>query len=83
MKLDKNDILFYISLFCAVWFALTGMIWTYNAALFISYPIGLTSFILWRSIKNEKKKRTRLLPIILTVGLTLSLSVLLYLLLFD
>lgn len=83
MKLKKNDILFYISLLFAVWFAWTGMVWTYNAALFISYPIGIISFILWRIIKNENRKRTKFIPIILTIGLTLSLSVLLYLLIWD
>lgn len=83
MKLKKNDILFYISLLFAVWFAWTGMVWTYNAALFISYPIGIISFVLWRIIKNENRKRTKFIPIILTIGLTLSLSVLLYLLIWD
>nr|WP_315247105.1 hypothetical protein [uncultured Flavobacterium sp.] len=83
MKLNKNDILFYISLLLAVWFAWTGMIWTYNAALFISYPMGIISFILWRIIRNENTQRTKLIPIILTIGLILSLSVLLYLLMWD
>lgn len=83
MKLNKNDILFYISLLFAVWFAWTGMVWTYNAALFISYPIGIISFVLWTIIKNENRKRTKYIPIILTIGLTLSLSVLVYLLIWD
>lgn len=83
MKLIKKDILFYIGLLFAVWFAWTGMVWTYNAALFIAYPIGLISLILWLIIKNENKKRTKFIPIILTIGLILSLSLLIYLLIWD
>lgn len=81
MKITRNDILFVISLLLAVWFAGTGMVWIYSAAIFISYPFGLLSFILWRIIKNENKKRTKYIPIILMVGLVLSLTVLVGLLL--
>lgn len=83
MKISKNDILFYLGLIFAIWFAWTGMAWTYNAALFIAYPFGLISFIIWRVIKIENKKRTKFIPIILSIGLILSLTILIYLLIWD
>jgi len=83
MKITKNEILFYLGVICAVWFAWTGMVWTYNTALIIAYPIGLISFILWRLIKYENKRRTKVIPIILTIGLILSLTILSYLLIWD
>ena len=73
MKIKINDILFFVSLLMAIWFAITGIIWSYMAALVIAYPIGIISFIIWLLIKHENKKRTRLIPITLTVGLTVSL----------
>jgi len=83
MKITKNDILFYLSLIFAIWFAWTGMVWTYYVALFVAYPFGLISFILWRMIKNENKRRTKFIPIILSIGLVLSLTILIYLLIWD
>ena len=80
MRVTRKDVLFYLGLLCAVWFALTGMAWTYNAALLIAYPIGLLSFALWWAIRREARKRTKAIPIILGIGLTLSLSVLITLL---
>ncbi|MBS1538157.1 MAG: hypothetical protein JST20_10470 [Bacteroidetes bacterium] len=81
MKPNKNDILFSIGLLCAVWFACTGIIWVYYLALFISYPVGVISFLMWKLIKSEQRKRTRFIPIILAVGMILSLTVLVLLLL--
>lgn len=83
MTITKNDILFYFGLLCAIWFAWLGMVWVYSAALFIAYPVGIVSFFIWRTIKNENKKRTKAIPIILAIGLVLSLSVLIYLLIWD
>jgi predicted small integral membrane protein len=83
MKLTRNDFLFYLSLIFAIWFASTGMVWTYNAALFIAYPVGIISLVMWTIIRNENRKRTKFIPIILTIGLTLSLSVLVCLLIWD
>lgn len=59
------------------------MIWVYCAALFVSYPIGLVSLLLWAGIRNEQRKRTKFIPILLTVGLVLSLTSLVALLIFD
>lgn len=83
MKLTRNDFLFYLSLIFAIWFASTGMVWTYNAALFIAYPVGIISLVMWTIIRNENRKLTKFIPIILTIGLTLSLSVLVCLLIWD
>jgi len=83
MTIKKNDILFWFGIITALWFALAGMAWTYCAALIIAYPIGLTSLFIWRSIKTENRPRTKYIPITLLVGLTLSLSTLIYLLIFD
>jgi hypothetical protein len=77
MRLTKNDILFFTSLIAAIWFALTGIVWTYCGALFIAYPFGLLSFILWRVlVKREHKKRNKIIPVTLLIGLALSLIVL-------
>nr|WP_121269792.1 hypothetical protein [Pedobacter schmidteae] len=35
-----------IGIIFAVWFALTSWLWTYNAALVISYPFGLISLLI-------------------------------------
>jgi hypothetical protein len=83
MNITKNDIFFYIGIICAIWFAWAGMVWTYWAALYIAYPIGIISFIFWRAVKNENRKRTKAIPITLTIGLILSLTVLIYLLIWD
>lgn len=83
MKISRNDIVFYLGLLFAFWFALTAMVWTYWIALVVAYPFGISSFLLWRSIKNENKKRTKLIPIILAIGLVLSLATLVYLLIWD
>ena len=83
MTVAKNDILFWTGIITAIWFAWTGMVWTYNAALIIAYPIGLTSFFIWRNIKRDNKARNKFISRILIIGLTLSLLTLTYLLLFD
>lgn len=83
MNISRNDILFVLALICAVWFFLTGVSWTYSAALVIAYPAGITSFILWMVIRNENKKRTKFIPIILTIGFILSMTVLICLLIWE
>jgi O-antigen/teichoic acid export membrane protein len=83
MIVRKNDILFFIGITTAIWFAWTGMVWTYAAALIIAYPVGLISLFIWTKIRNENRPRTKYIPIILLIGLTLSLSTLVYFLIFD
>ncbi|MFT3680843.1 MAG: hypothetical protein QM791_11260 [Ferruginibacter sp.] len=83
MTVKKNDILFWTGIVTAVWFAWTGMVWTYWAALVIAYPVGLVSFFTWRKIKNDNRPRNKFIPGILVTGLILSVTVLIYLLIFD
>jgi hypothetical protein len=83
MTVTRNDILFWAGIVTAIWFAWTGIVWTYWAALIIAYPAGLASLFIWMRIKSEKKRRTKYIPIILAIGLILSLSSLTYLLIFD
>ena len=72
----RNTLVFIFGLLLALWFVWMGMIWIYWAALFIAYPAGILSLICWFIIRNENKKRTKFIPIILSVGLGLSLTVL-------
>lgn len=72
----RNTIIFIIGLLCAIWFAWTGMVWIYWGALFIAYPVGIISLLCWLAIRNENKKRTKAIPITLSLGLALSLTVL-------
>lgn len=72
----RNTILFILGLLCAIWFAFFGFYWVWWAALFIAYPAGIISLVCWLVIRNENKKRTKFIPIILSVGVALSLTVL-------
>jgi hypothetical protein len=83
MRIARNDVLFYLSLILAIWFACAGMVWTYFAALVIAYPFGIISFILWRMIRKEGRKRTKVIPMVLTTGLILSMAVLVFLLIWN
>jgi len=83
MKTKQNGILFWIGIVTAIWFALAGMVWAYWACLIIAYPVGLISYFIWRSIKSDNKQRNKFIPAILLIGLALSISVLIYLLIFG
>ena len=83
MIVKKNDILFWLGILTAVWFAWAGMVWTYWAALVIAYPIGLISFFIWLNVKKDNKPRNKFIPRILFIGLILSISVLTYFLIWD
>lgn len=76
MKITKNDILFVTAVLFSIWFAGTAYIWVYWAALIISYPFGIISFLIWRYLKKDGKKRNKIIPILLTIGLIFSLGVL-------
>ena len=71
MTIKAGDILFWLGILTAIWFAWTGMVWIYWAALIIAYPVGIVSFLIWTKIRSENKKRTKYIPIILVVGLVL------------
>jgi hypothetical protein len=76
----RNTILFIIGVLCSLWFAVMGIYWVYFAALFIAYPVGLIGLLCWFLIRNENKKRTKAIPVILSIGVAVSLSVLIVLL---
>lgn len=76
MSRTNNDWLTLISFIFALWFAFSGMVWSYGAALFISYPFGIVSFILWRYFLVGEQKESKLIPLVLICGLILSILVL-------
>jgi hypothetical protein len=82
MPITNAPLKFYIGLIFAIWFALTSCFWTYFGALFISYPFGIVSYILWRQLKTENKKY-KSIPIILSIGLVLSVIVLMYYIIWE
>jgi hypothetical protein len=55
----KINFYFYGSLFLAIWFALTGFIWTYLANIFISFPFGVLSFYLLNKGKQIDPNKSR------------------------
>jgi hypothetical protein len=83
MNLNRSNLTYSLAILLALWFALTSWLWAYWFALFFSYPLGLLSFILWFSLKKEKKKRNHWIPRILIAGLLLSLGMLIYLLIWE
>ena len=76
MKINRNDVLFVTAIVLAVWFALTSWFWVYLANVFFSFPVGIISLILWLVIKKDEKKRNKVIPIILIIGLVSSLGAL-------
>lgn len=72
----KNDLLYLIALFFSIWFLGTAYLWIYWAALIISYPFGIASFLMWLYLKKDGKKRNKAILMILGIGLAISLSIL-------
>lgn len=80
----KNNVRFIVALLAAIWFALFAAVWAYLAALFIAFPAGIVSFILWRQLrKSDDRPFIRAIPIILIIGATISMAVLVYLLIYG
>lgn len=81
---DKTaaNIKFWIALFFAIWFLITGSVWVYWGALVIAYPFGITSAILWYLNRNKpgEAKRYKITGWVLLVGFVISLAVLIALL---
>ncbi len=73
MKISKNDILFIISLIFALWFTSTGYIWVYGLALIIFYPFALISYLIWRKLRKDGRKRNQAIPVIIITGLAISI----------
>jgi hypothetical protein len=83
MHRTKNDWIALISFLLALWFSLTGIVWVYGAALFIAYPFGFTSFVLWKFFLEGEHRESKLIPTILSLGFILSILVLLVTWIFD
>jgi len=83
--INKQNLIYYTSLCCAIWFALTCGGWTYFANLVISYPIGLLSFVLYATGKktDNNQKRYRIIKFLLMGGIIFSLLVLLGFVIFE
>lgn len=81
--MQRNSLLFAVALVSALWFAVAGMVWAYYAALVIAYPFGILSYLLWRKLRKDNQQRNRLIPMVLIIGLALSLGVLASLLLWG
>jgi O-antigen/teichoic acid export membrane protein len=70
-----------IAFICALWFLLTGWIWTYLMALVLAYPVGLLSlFLYWKDSRTKPSLRLNRITLwTLRVGLAVSLgSILLF-----
>jgi uncharacterized lipoprotein NlpE involved in copper resistance len=74
MKLNKHDILFWLGIVLAIWFAFAGVFWVLLLALVYGYPAALLSLFCWTSIRKDKRSRNKFIPIILGVGLMLSIA---------
>ncbi|GAB1430492.1 hypothetical protein MASR2M18_13250 [Ignavibacteria bacterium] len=80
MKITANDVLFTLAILFAVWFTVLGIVWVYWFALIFAYPFGIASLVIWSYIKKDGKKRNKIIPVILIVGLLCSFSSLGYIL---
>lgn len=81
----KANQYFYIALVAAIWFMLTGWLWAYLANLFVAYPFGVLSAILWykgRKIEGNSK-RYKVVAVILGLGLAASMITLVGMLMYN
>lgn len=85
MILTKSNINFVSAFLLAIWFLLSGGVWTYWASLIIAWPAAALSYVLYRyGLKTDNTKtRYKWVKYILITGVIWSLSVLVYLLIFD
>lgn len=78
MKIIRNDILFIVAVLFAVWFVAVGWVWVYYANIIYALPFGIASLVIWLWIKKDGKKRNKIIPLFLLIGLTFSLGYLFY-----
>lgn len=81
MKIRTNDILFVAAILIGLWFAAAGIIWVYWFNIIFAYPFGIAALLIWLKLKKDGKKRNKVIPVILIIGLLLSLGMLLYIVL--
>ena len=78
MKITRNDILFIVAVLFAVWFVAVGWVWVYYANIIYALPFGIASLVIWFFIKKDLKKRNKIIPALLVIGMVDSLLWLLY-----
>lgn len=78
MKITRNDILFIVAVLFAVWFVSVGWVWVYYANIIYALPFGIASLAIWFFIKKDLKKRNKIIPALLVIGMVDSLLWLLY-----
>ena len=78
MKITRNDILFIVAVLFAVWFVSVGWVWVYYANIIYELPFGIASLAIWFFIKKDLKKRNKIIPTLLVIGMVDSLLWLLY-----
>ncbi len=85
MPQTKNNFAFVLSLILALWFLLTCGVWVYWISLIIAWPAGIISAILYLKGINQDPNyaRYKWVKWILITGVVWSLSVLVYLLIFE
>jgi hypothetical protein len=74
MKNPKHEILFWLGIISAIWFAFAGVFWYFLLALAYGYPAAILSLFCWYKIKGDKKPRNKIIPILLIIGLVISLA---------
>ena len=72
MSVKKNDILFFIAIVAAIWFAISSAFWVYLFNVFLSFPFGLLSFLIWLYIRKDEKTRNKWVAGILIFGIVVS-----------
>ncbi|WP_316794662.1 hypothetical protein [Pedobacter frigoris] len=60
----------------ALWFAVTAWLWTYNGALYISYPFGLISLLIL--LFSPSKYGKKIMKYSLAIGFIVSMMALLF-----
>lgn len=79
--MKKGAVIFYLTFIFALWFMLTSSFWIYYINLFISFPFGLISFLLWLKFRKyyTNIKRTSILSMLI-IGVLIAVKSLIILL---
>ncbi|SER81285.1 hypothetical protein [Pedobacter rhizosphaerae] len=64
----------FLGIIFSIWFLLTAWVWTYNAALFISYPIGIIALLIL--IFSSSRWGKKVIKTILLIGFIASTAAL-------
>ena len=80
MRKDTIGQIFHIiSIICGIWFLITGWIWSFLIAAFISYPVAIVGLLFWGIGCRFTEKLSKPILTLYFTGLAISLlSILLY-----